>query len=98
VRRAEIGLANWPDGAAPVRAVLISDIHVAGPDMPPERLARIVEQINGLAPDIVLIAGDLISEKGVATRLYSMADAIRPLGKLEPRLAHCRARQPRLLV
>ena len=30
--------------------------------MPPERLARIVEQINALRPDIVLIAGDLISD------------------------------------
>jgi hypothetical protein len=86
VRRVEIGLSDWPRGEPPVRAVLISDIHVAGPDMPPERLARIAEQINRLRPDIVLIAGDLISEKRVATRLYSMADAIRPLGALKPRL------------
>jgi hypothetical protein len=90
VRRAEIGLANWPDGAAPIRAVLISDIHVAGPDMPPARLAAIVAQINALRPDLVLIAGDLISEKRVATRYYSMADAIRPLGELTPRLAQWR--------
>jgi predicted MPP superfamily phosphohydrolase len=86
VRRAEIGLANWPAGAAPIRAVLISDVHVAGPDMPPARLAAIVAQINALRPDLVLIAGDLISEKRVATRYYSMADAIRPLGELTPRL------------
>ena len=82
VRRAAIGLPGWPAGAPPLRAVLISDIHVAGPDMPPARLAGIVGRINALKPDIVLIAGDLISDKRVATQLYSMADAIAPLAHL----------------
>jgi len=86
VRQATLDLRDWPAGAPRLRAVLISDIHVAGPDMPPERLARIVEQINALEPDLVLIAGDLISEKSVATRLYTMAEALRPLGELKPRL------------
>lgn len=86
IRRARIGLPGWPRGASPVRAVLIADIHVQGPDMPPERLARIVRRINALKPDIVLIAGDLVSEKSVGARLYSMADAIAPLAKLAPRL------------
>jgi hypothetical protein len=85
VRRADIALPEWPPGTPPVTAVLISDIHVAGPDMPPERLARIVALINALGPDLVLIAGDLISEKRIATRVYSMAEAIRPLGNLRPR-------------
>ena len=56
-------LPGWPAGAAPVRAVLIADLHVAGPDMPPARLARIVAQVNALRPDLVLIAGDFISDK-----------------------------------
>ena len=86
VRRAEIGLKDWPAGAPRLRAILISDIHVAGPDMPPERLVRIVDQINALSPDLVFIAGDLVSDKRAATRYYSMADAIRPLAKLRPRL------------
>jgi uncharacterized protein len=86
VRRAKIAMLGWPEGAPAVKAVLISDIHVAGPDMPPERLARIVEQINGLDADMVLIAGDLVSDKMVATRHYSMAEAIAPLAGLEPRL------------
>ncbi|MDP8913488.1 MAG: metallophosphoesterase [Pseudomonadota bacterium] len=82
VRHATLGLKNWPAGAPRLRAILISDIHVAGPDMPPDRLGRIVDQINALSPDLVLIAGDLVSEKRAATRYYSMADAIRPLAKL----------------
>ena len=86
VRHAAIGMAGWPAGAAPVRALLVSDIHVAGPDMPPERLRRIVAQINALAPDIVLIAGDLVSDKRTATRFYAMDEAVAPLAGLRPRL------------
>jgi predicted MPP superfamily phosphohydrolase len=86
VREARVALHGWPKGAEPVRAVLISDIHVGGPDMPPARLAEIVEQINALRPDVVLIAGDLITDKRMATRHYSMAEAIAPLARLTPRL------------
>lgn len=82
VREAEIGLPDWPAGAPPVRAVLVSDIHVAGPDMPPLRLARIVEQINALRPDIVMIAGDFISDKRASTRRYELAEATAPLAAL----------------
>ena len=86
VRRAEIGLPGWPEGAPPLRAVLISDIHVAGPDMPPSRLERIVAQINALEPDIVLIAGDLVSDKGTATRFYGFMEAMAPLAGSRSRL------------
>jgi hypothetical protein len=64
--------------------VLISDLHVQGPDMPPRRLGRIVAQINKLRPDVVLIAGDLISEKRLGQRPYSMAEALKPLVGLKP--------------
>lgn len=86
VRRARIELTGWPSGAIPVRAVLISDIHVAGPDMNPARLAEIVAQINALSPDLVLIAGDFISEKVASTHRYGMREAIAPLVRLTPRL------------
>ena len=87
VREARITLPGWPAGAAPLRVVLTSDIHVAGPDMPPARLERIVARINALRPDVVLIAGDLVSDKRVATRHYSMEDAVAPLAELTPRYA-----------
>jgi predicted MPP superfamily phosphohydrolase len=59
--------------------LLLSDTHVAGPDMPPERLARIVGELNQLKPDLVLIAGDLISEKRLATHVYTADEAVAPL-------------------
>lgn len=87
VRNARIAVAAWPSGAPPLRLLLISDVHVGGPDMPPERLHRIVGQINRLSPDIVLIAGDLVTDKRLATRHYSHDEAVAPLAGLRPRLA-----------
>ena len=64
---------------------LISDIHVAGPDMPPERLADIVETVNSLGPDLVAIAGDLVSDKRTATRIYTPSEIVAPLARLQAR-------------
>src|SRR5687768_3782460 len=75
VRRADLTLVDWPAGAPPIDVLLISDIHVAGPDMPPERLARIVETIGALRPDLVLISGDFVSDKRSATRFYAFPEA-----------------------
>jgi predicted MPP superfamily phosphohydrolase len=86
VRRLAVTLPGWPAGAPPIRALLLSDIHVGGPDMPPERLARIVAQVNALRPDIVLLAGDFISDKRTGTRDYSYPVALAPLKALAPRL------------
>lgn len=82
VRRATLALADWPAGAQPVTVALLSDMHVAGPDMLPERLGRIVAQVNALKPDLILLAGDHVSYRALATRHYSPAEAIAPLGGL----------------
>jgi len=70
VRQARIPLTDWPVGAAPVRAVLISDVHLGSLAMDRGRLDRIVDRIDTLKPDIVLIAGDFINghEAGQARR------------------------------
>ncbi|MEL6877256.1 MAG: metallophosphoesterase [Pseudomonadota bacterium] len=83
VQRAEIESDALAVGASPITIALISDIHVAGPDMPPERLADIVRQINALKPDLVAIAGDLASEKRTATHVYTAAEVVAPLAKLD---------------
>lgn len=86
VRRASLAMPDWPAGSPPIRAALLSDVHIAGPDMPPARVARIVEQVNGLKPDIVLLAGDFVSDKRVATKLYSAEEGLAPLARLRPPL------------
>ncbi|MDP9415357.1 MAG: metallophosphoesterase [Pseudomonadota bacterium] len=80
LREAEVRLDGL--GGQAVRVVLISDVHVAGPDMPPRRLAGIVAGINRLRPDLVVIAGDLVSDRLAATRHYSMDQAVAPLAGL----------------
>jgi len=83
VRRASVAVAGWPAGQKPLKILLLSDTHVAGPDMPPERLARIVGKLNRLNPDLVLIAGDLVSEKRTATHIYTAAEVVSPLAGLK---------------
>ncbi|WP_231731137.1 MULTISPECIES: metallophosphoesterase [Sphingomonas] len=86
VRRLTLNLPDWPAGTPPMRLVLISDLHVAGPETPPARLARVVGQVNAIHPDLVLIAGDFVTEKRTATKLYGADAAIAPLAALRPKL------------
>jgi predicted MPP superfamily phosphohydrolase len=82
MREGRIAVADWPKGAPPLRVLLLSDIHVAGPDMPPARLDRIVAQVNAVKPDLILIAGDLLSDKHLATRVYRTPEIVEPLRHL----------------
>ncbi len=82
IKRASIALKGLSTDATPITVALLADIHVAGPDMPPSRVERIVEQVNALQPDIVLIAGDLVSEKRTATKHYSVEEVVAPLRNL----------------
>ncbi len=81
VRSASVELADWPAGAPPMRVLLVSDTHVAGPDMPPERLAAILRRLNELKPDLILLAGDFHSGKMLATRHYSAAELTAPFAE-----------------
>lgn len=69
-----------------LRLILISDVHVHGPDMPPERLLKIVDQINEQHPDVVIAAGDFLGNNLVGAN-YSIEDSVGPLAALRPRFA-----------
>ena len=86
VRSANFLDPQWPSNYAPVRLVLIADLHVQGPDMPPERLVRIVSQVNALHPDVVVLAGDFATSNPYATRTYSLDEAVEPLRALHSKL------------
>ncbi|MDQ3145062.1 MAG: metallophosphoesterase [Pseudomonadota bacterium] len=85
VRTARIAFADWPSRDAAIQVVFVADVHVAGPDMPPSRLARIVDQINELEPDLVLLGGDFVSDKRTASARYSAEKAVAPLALLKAR-------------
>jgi predicted MPP superfamily phosphohydrolase len=82
VRRATVDLPYPADAPRePVTVALLTDTHLSGPDNSPERLQRIVAQVNGLQPDIILLGGDYASEyKGGAT--YGMDASIAPFAAL----------------
>ncbi len=82
VRQASVAVDGWPAGQPSLTVLMLSDIHVVGPDMPPERLERIVAQLNQLKPDVVLIAGDLVSVRRGATHIYTEGEVVGPLGGL----------------
>ncbi len=52
--------AGWPRGLAPLRALLITDIH-AGIFLRPKTFWRIIHDLMALEPDIVIVGGDLVS-------------------------------------
>ncbi len=82
VRQATFVTARLPHGTPPLRAVLISDIHIGNAAMPPARLQRIVTQINALRPDAVLIAGDLVNGYAPHNRDFRPWDMVGPLSRL----------------
>lgn len=64
------------------RIALISDIHI-GAFVNDSHIAKIVEKINILSPDVVLIAGDLIDDDpsflADATRVYRVTQKMRSI-------------------
>lgn len=87
VRRAEVVLPGLPKDSPPLTIALLSDLHVADPDMTPARLSRIVAQVNALKPDYVMLAGDFITDRRLALKHYDYRPALAPLAWLKPRIA-----------
>lgn len=73
---------RWPAARRPLRIVLLSDTHVAGPDMPVARLRRIVARANMLRPDLVALTGDYVSDKKLRTATATSAAAVAPFAGL----------------
>lgn len=86
-RRLSIGEATlsptpWPKGMAPLRVLLITDIHV-GPFLLPDVIGSILSELMRLEPDLVALGGDLVSGRGddLAPFLDALAVLTRaPLG------------------
>ncbi|HKO51211.1 MAG TPA: metallophosphoesterase [Polyangiaceae bacterium] len=59
VKRVEVALARLPPALSGTRIVQLSDVHV-GPTIHRSFIEIIVQQCNSLAPDLVVITGDLV--------------------------------------
>jgi predicted MPP superfamily phosphohydrolase len=73
---------GWPSGLAPLRVLLVSDIHT-GIFLKPETLWMIVQSLMELKPDLVVIAGDIVTgHSSEATRFLGVLAGLSeaPLG------------------
>ena len=83
--------AGWPAGLAPLRVLLISDIH-AGIFLKPETLWEIVLTLMHTKPDLVVVGGDLVT--GHTDEAIPILEGLAPLTRAARRLVLFR--QPRL--
>jgi hypothetical protein len=74
----EVSPAGWPRGAGRLRVLLISDIH-AGIFLKPDALAAIVTSLMALRPDLVAVAGDLVT--GHVSEIDGFLEALAPLAR-----------------
>lgn len=86
VRRLAVRMDPWPLASLPLRIALLSDVHMGSPTMDAERLERIVSQVNGLSPDLVLFAGDFVFGHDPAAGARFAAELSAPLSRLRPPL------------
>jgi predicted MPP superfamily phosphohydrolase len=77
---AETSLAptGWPSGLDRLRVLLISDIH-SGIFLNPETLSKIIGSLMGLKPDLVAIAGDMVS--GHSSEVKLVLSSLEPLAR-----------------
>lgn len=59
VRHVQIVEENWR--ADSLKIGFVSDLHIGGRHVDPERVRDIVAELNELSPDLILIAGDFVS-------------------------------------
>src|SRR3546814_14746779 len=74
-------------GSQPLTIAFLSDTHAGLPDMPPERLPRIVDHVNALPPDLILLAGDFVKRSPFGMGDITAERALAPLPALRARLA-----------
>jgi predicted MPP superfamily phosphohydrolase len=81
VSGAEIALRPLPSALAGTRLLLITDVH-AGPFLSPETLQGALARLLALAPDLILLGGDLVTSRveEVRAHLPALGSLRAPLG------------------
>jgi uncharacterized protein len=80
VQRVDVPVA-WPY-ARPLRVVLVSDLHVGAPYHGLSRLPSTVDRINATNPDLICIAGDIVTLGVVGGRFTPPEPIARELRRL----------------
>jgi predicted MPP superfamily phosphohydrolase len=72
----EVAPPGWPPPVSRLRVLLVSDVHT-GIFLKPETLASIIASLMALQPDVVAMAGDLVTGRG--SELEPFLEALAPL-------------------
>lgn len=65
-----------------VRIAVMCDLHVVAPWASLKMLGTVVDQVMGLAPDVIMIPGDFLAEWKLPGRKASAAEIVGVLGRL----------------
>ena len=71
-----LALPQW--AGAPLRIAVFTDLHVCRPWVAPGVIAAMVDQVNGLAADLIVLAGDVLPDRNLLCQ-HLTADRIVPL-------------------
>lgn len=82
VNRAAFELPEWHAGAR-TRIAVIADLHVGSPRNGLDNLRRVVDRLNGLRPEVVLIAGDLVIDNVLGGRFVPPEEIAAILAGIE---------------
>jgi predicted MPP superfamily phosphohydrolase len=75
-------LSRWNPAHRGLKVALVSDLHVGSPFWGPSHMRELVQQVNGLRPDLILLAGDyMIDHVPLGTKVApeTIADVLAPL-------------------
>lgn len=81
VREVRLDLPGW--NRPPLRVVLFADLHVGSPRNGMDRLRRLVDRVNGLEPELIVIAGDLVIDNVFGGEFVSPEEIGGELARLE---------------
>jgi predicted MPP superfamily phosphohydrolase len=73
---------NWPTGQPRLRILLATDLHVLNVGGSLKRIERVVDQINGLHPDLILLGGDFVGGQVQDRPDRYVIPALAPLKRL----------------
>ncbi|MEP6963584.1 MAG: metallophosphoesterase [Acidobacteriota bacterium] len=78
-----LALPHW---TADLKVAVVSDLHVGSPHVGPDRLRRLVAEINDRHPDIVLLLGDFVVADSLSRNAITAARIAVELQQLNPPL------------
>jgi uncharacterized protein len=82
VSEQSLSIPRWPAEVKPLAIVVLADLHTGSPFNGLSKLREIVSETNRAAPDLILIAGDVVVQGVLGGSLVAPEDSARVLRDL----------------